>query len=299
MKIRKSIEELFKNIGSTEKAEKGEEELEILLTEGKINLTPADRVYLARYKNRPKGINFVENIIDRPVYLHGDRFFSEDPAILAGVGNIDGQVVYFISINKGRNTEESVKCNFGMVNPEGYRKAVRIMKLAEKFEKPLIIFIDTPGAYPGIGAEERGQAEAIARSIYTMTKLETKIISIITGEAASGGAIALGVCDYMLMMENGIYSILSPEGFASILWRDSSRAKEAMEAMKLTSEDLLKFGIIDEVVEEDLAIKKEDFFKNYFRLKDRIIASLKKLEDKPIEALLENRKNRFRNLIWD
>ncbi len=258
-----------------------------------------ERVYLSRDKDRPKGIDFIENLIKDPIYLHGDRYYGEDKAILCGIGEFEGQVVNFISLNKGRNTEECVEYNFGMVGPEGYRKAIRIMKQAEKFNRNLIIFIDTPGAYPGIGAEERGQASAIANSIYTMTNLNVPIVTVITGEAASGGAIALGLSDYLIMMENSIYSILSPEGFASILWKDAKRAKEAMNLMKLTSYDLLKFKIADEVVKEKEGLGREEFKENYKRLRASIKKALNKLSRVRKSDLLIKRRKRFSELRWD
>lgn len=258
-----------------------------------------ERVYLSRDKDRPKGIDFIENLIKDPIYLHGDRYYGEDKAILCGIGEFEGQVVNFISLNKGRNTEECVEYNFGMVGPEGYRKAIRIMKQAEKFNRNLIIFIDTPGAYPGIGAEERGQASAIANSIYTMTNLNVPIVTVITGEAASGGAIALGLSDYLIMMENSIYSILSPEGFASILWKDVKMAKEAMNLMKLTSYDLLKFKIADEVVKEKEGLGREEFKENYKRLRASIKKALNKLSRVRKSDLLIKRRKRFSELRWD
>lgn len=258
-----------------------------------------ERVYLSRDKDRPKGIDFIENLIKDPIYLHGDRYYGEDKAILCGIGEFEGQVVNFISLNKGRNTEECVESNFGMVGPEGYRKAIRIMKQAEKFNRNLIIFIDTPGAYPGIGAEERGQASAIANSIYTMTNLNVPIVTVITGEAASGGAIALGLSDYLIMMENSIYSILSPEGFASILWKDVKMAKEAMNLMKLTSYDLLKFKIADEVVKEKEGLGREEFKENYKRLRASIKKALNKLSRVRKSDLLIKRRKRFSELRWD
>ena len=300
-----TVEKLFMEIKDKEEIcpiseiENLSREIEKLLVEKEENLDEVDRVFLARYKDRPKGLDFIENLIQDPIYLHGDRYFAEDSAIVCGIGMFDKEVVSFIGIHKGRNMEESVKCNFGMVHPEGYRKAVRIMKQAEKFQRPLLIFIDTPGAYPGVGAEERGQAESIASSMYTMTKLNTRIISVITGEGASGGAIALGISDTMLMMENAIYSILSPEGFASILWRDSTKAKEAMKAMKLTSYDLLKAGVADKVVKEKLVYKKEDFEPNFLRLKKEISLALDSLLQIDMQDLLQMRKDRFRRLKWD
>ncbi|MGO1580681.1 MAG: carboxyltransferase subunit alpha [Peptoniphilaceae bacterium] len=267
------------------------------MMEGKLD--PVDRVYLSRYKDRPKAIDFIEKLIDEPIYLHGDRYYGEDRSIVCGLGKFHSKVVTFIGINKGRDTEEKIKCNFGMVNPEGYRKAVRLMKQAEKFNRPIIIFIDTPGAYPGIGAEKRGQSEAIASSIYEMTKLKTRIISVITGEGSSGGAMALALSDYMIMMENAIYSILSPEGFASILWRDTSRVDEAKKIMKLTSYDLLKFGVIDEVVKEKVSLDLDDFELNFIKLEESILKALNNLLKQDIKDILANRRDRFRNLEWD
>ena len=299
-----NIEEVFEDILARRKTSKGagyrlRKYEEYILNQENKELNAVDRVYLARYKNRPKGIDFIEYLIDDPVFLHGDRCFGEDRAIVCGIGKLDDTLVTFIAINKGRNTEESINNNFGMVNPEGYRKAIRLMKQAEKFSRPVIMIIDTPGAYPGVGAEERGQAEAIANCMYTLTKLETKIITVITGEAASGGAIALGICDYMIMMENAIYSILSPEGFASILWKDSTRAKEAMEVMKLTSYDLQKFGFVDEVVPEKLVINKVDFIENFKRLKSSVTKALRQVEKIDKDYLLERRRDKFGEFIWD
>lgn len=298
------IEEIFKEILDEEKLSKFKNSYEFkkykesILNDAKEFLTPSDRVFLSRYKNRPKAKDFIENIIDDPIYFKGDRCFKEDSSIICGIGKLDDEVVTFIGINKGRDFEESIKCNFGMVNPEGYRKAVRIMKQAEKFKRPIICFVDTPGAYPGVGAEERGQAEAIAKSIYTMAGINTNTVSVITGEGASGGAIALCVCDHLIMMENAIYSILSPEGFASILWRDSGKVDKAIEIMKLTSKDLYKFKICDEVIEEDLAPTQEDFFENYSRLKNSIVDALKKLKNIPKDELLKNRREKYRSLEW-
>lgn len=293
MKIEKLFEELFKNETSLK-----EEEKRVILEKKEKQLDSVDRVFLARYKNRPKGRDFIENLITDPIFLHGDRYFSEDASTVCGVGSFSNRVVNFIAIHKGRNLEENIRCNFGMVHPEGYRKAVRIMKQAEKFQRPLIIFIDTPGAYPGVGAEERGQSEAIAQSIYTLCGLRTKVISVITGEGASGGAIALGVSDYLIMMENSIYSILSPEGFASILWKDPLKVDYAKEIMKLTSYDLFNFGIADEIVKEKLVYRREDFKENYNRLASSINVALSKLESRDMEDLLEARNERFGQLKW-
>jgi len=296
MKLKLVFEDLIKE-------EKNSEEYRnykrLKLEEAKQNLTAEDRVFLARYKNRPKAMDFIKNIIESPLFFHGDRKYADDKAIVGGVGMLGDIPVTFLGIEKGRGLEESLAANFGMPHPEGYRKVQRLARQAEKFNRPIICFVDTQGAYPGVEAEERGQAEAIASTIYEMCGLKTNIISVIIGEGSSGGALALSVCDHLIMMENSIYSILSPEGFASILWKDSLRASEAMKVMKLTSEDLLKFKVCDEIVEEDLAVELEDFEENYNRLKKSLKKNLEILGDVPMDKLLQDRKGKYRNLAWD
>ena len=205
------------------------------------NLSRWDRVQLARHPQRPLSLDYINYISDDFIELHGDRYFGDDKAVICGIGRIKETKVVFIGQQKGKNTKENLFRNFGMMRPEGYRKALRLMKLAEKFELPVITFLDTPGAYPGLGAEERGQGEAIAKNLLEMSKLEVPIISIVIGEGASGGALGIGVCDKMLMLENTWYSVISPEGCASILWRDAAKAPDAADAMRVMPEDLKKW----------------------------------------------------------
>ena len=215
-----------------------------------VKKTAWDRVILARKTDRPKALDYINSIFEDFIELHGDRNFADDKAIVGGIATFEGRPVTVIGEQKGKKAKENLERNFGMPNPEGYRKALRLMKQAEKFNRPIITFIDTPGAYPGMGAEERGQGEAIARNMYEMSKLRVPIICIVIGEGSSGGALAIAVGDKIVMLENAIYSILSPEGFASILYKDASKAKEAAEDMKATAEDLKKFGIIDKIIKE-------------------------------------------------
>lgn len=257
-------------------------------------LEPFDRVYLSRHINRPKPKDFIYNLLDNIIEFKGDRFYGDDKSIIGGIATFKGVPVTFIGNNKGRNTEENIDRNFGMANPEGYRKAIRLMKQADKFNRPIFTFIDTPGAFPGIGAEERGQGEAIAQSIVTMSSLTVPVISIITGEGASGGALALGVGNKIIMMENAIYSILSPEGFASILWKDSSKGKKATKYMKLTSMDLLELKIIDYVIKEDIGFTNEEFTNNYNRLSIKIKEILTDLFKYSGYELQKQRVKKFR-----
>jgi acetyl-CoA carboxylase carboxyl transferase subunit alpha len=225
--------------------------------------------------------------------LHGDRMYADDPAIIGGVGRIDGRAVMFIGHQKGRDTKERVRRNYGMPKPEGYRKAQRLMRLAEKFSLPVVTFIDTPGAYPGVGAEERGQSEAIAFSLYLMANLKTPIISVVIGEGGSGGALAIGVADKLLMLQYGIYSVISPEGCASILWKSADKAQEAAEAMRITADSLKNFGLVDEVLREPLggAHRKPEQAAEVIR--NALITALDELESVPVGQLLENRHKRI------
>ena len=260
------------------------------------SITAWDRVKIAREADRPTALDYIENIFDEFMELHGDRYFKDDKSIVCGLGNIGKQNYTIIAEQKGRNTKENIERNFGMPNPEAYRKALRFMRQAEKFGRPIITFIDTKGAYPGLGAEERGQGEAIAKNLMEMSDLGVPIIAIVIGEGSSGGALAIGVGDRVLMLENAVYSILSPEGYASILWKDSSRAEEAAEKMKLTAKDLLKLGVIDEVLEEPNGNAKTDVEKMSGTIKNRIVAITKELKPVPIDELVENRYQKFRNM---
>ena len=214
------------------------------------NLTPYQRVQVARHPRRPYSLDYINALFSDFIELHGDRLYRDDPAIVGGLGRLAGRSVVVIAQQKGRDIKENLKRNFGMPHPEGYRKALRLMHLAERFRLPVVCLIDTPGAHPGLGAEERGQAEAIARNIEAMAALETPLVAAVIGEGGSGGALAIAVGDRVLMMENAIYSVISPEGCAAILWRDSSQKERAAEALKLTAPDLLALGLIDEIVPE-------------------------------------------------
>jgi acetyl-CoA carboxylase carboxyl transferase subunit alpha len=213
-------------------------------------LTPMQRVMIARHPRRPYTLDYLSTIFTDFIELHGDRLFRDDPAIVGGWARLAGQSVMVVGHQKGRDTKDNIRRNFGMPHPEGYRKALRLMKLAAKFNAPVVSLIDTPGAYPGLGAEERGQSEALARSILEMSALPTPIVAVVIGEGGSGGALALGVADRVLMLENSVYSVISPEGCAAILWKDSSQRERAAKALRITSEDLLRLKVIDEVVPE-------------------------------------------------
>ena len=258
-------------------------------------VTAWDRVMLARKSERSKAQEYINEIFDDFIELHGDRNFGDDKAIIGGIATLDGMPVTVIGEQKGRNAKENIERNFGMPNPEGYRKALRLMKQAEKFNRPVITFIDTPGAYPGMGAEERGQGEAIARSIMEMSSLKVPIICIVIGEGSSGGALAIGVGDKVVMLENAIYSILSPEGFASILYKDSSKAKEAAENMKLTAKDLKELNIIDDIIKEPEGGAQEDFEKVAKDVKKYLLKNIKKLKGMKKEELLQKRYEKIRN----
>jgi acetyl-CoA carboxylase carboxyl transferase subunit alpha len=215
-------------------------------------LSPMDKLTLSRMIERPTSLDYIERIFDNFIEFHGDRQFRDDPCIVGGIAKLNDIAVTVIGQQKGRNMKENIFRNFGMPNPEGYRKALRLMKQAEKFNRPVICFVDTPGAYPGMGAEERGQGEAIARNLMKMSSLKVPIITIVIGEGGSGGALAMSVADEIWMLEHAVYSILTPEGFATILWKDSKRAKEAADIMKITAKDLKEFNIIDKIIKEPL-----------------------------------------------
>jgi acetyl-CoA carboxylase carboxyl transferase subunit alpha len=255
-----------------------------------------ERVTIARMPERPKALDYINEIFTDFIELHGDRNFRDDKAIVGGIAKLDEIPVTVIGEQKGKKAKENIERNFGMPNPEGYRKALRLMKQAEKFKRPIITFIDTPGAYPGMGAEERGQGEAIARNMLEMSNIKVPIICIVIGEGSSGGALAIGVGDRIVMLENAIYSILSPEGFASILYKDSSKAKEAAENMKITAKDLKKFGIIDKIIEEPKDGVQDDFKKVSDDLKHYIKEELKELRKYTEEELVEKRYEKFRKM---
>ena len=259
-------------------------------------ITSWEKVQLARDLERPKALDYINNIFDDFIELHGDRNFADDKSIIGGIATLDGMPVTVIGEQKGKNAKENLERNFGMPNPEGYRKALRLMKQAEKFNRPIITFIDTPGAYPGLGAEERGQGEAIARNIMEMSNLKVPIICIVIGEGSSGGALAIGVGDKVIMLEHSIYSILSPEGFASILYKDASKAKEAAEDMKATAQDLKKFGIIDDIIKEPKEGIQNDFEKVVKETKKYLIKDIKDLQKLSKKELVKKRYEKFRSM---
>ena len=244
----------------------------------------------AREQSRLTALDFANGIFDEFIELHGDRSFRDDGAVIGGIGWLGEQAVTVLGIQKGKSLHDNLKRNFGQPHPEGYRKALRLMKQAEKFGRPVVTFVNTAGAYPGVGAEERGQGEAIARNLMEMSDLKVPIIAIIIGEGGSGGALALAVADRVWMLENSIYAVLSPEGFASILWKDGSRAMEAAELMKITSHELLEMGIVDKVISEAGLSSKE----LQAHLKNELRAELDRLQDLALEQLLEERYQRFR-----
>ena len=254
--------------------------------------TAWEKVEIARSSTRKTSLDYIENIFDEFIELHGDRNYRDDKAMVCGLAKIGDQNYTIIAEQKGRTTKENIERNFGMPNPESYRKAIRFMSQAEKFGRPVITFIDTKGAYPGIGAEERGQGEAIASSMLKMAGLKVPIISIVIGEGSSGGALAIGVGNKILMLENAIYSILSPEGYASILWKDSSRAKEAAEKMKLTAKDLYELKVIDKIIKEP----KDDFEKLVKNLKKEITTITKEFSELSEEEIVEQRYQKFRQM---
>jgi acetyl-CoA carboxylase carboxyl transferase subunit alpha len=256
-------------------------------------LSPWQIARVARHESRPYTLDYLKIIAPDFQELHGDRMHADDPAIIGGIGRINGRAVMFIGHQKGRDTKERVRRNYGMPKPEGYRKAQRLMRMAEKFSMPIVTLIDTPGAYPGVGAEERGQSEAIASSLYLMAGLKTPIISVVIGEGGSGGALAIGVGDRLLMLQYSIYSVISPEGCASILWKSAERAEEAAESMRITADSLNKFGLVDEVLEEPLGGAHRSPNDAAEVLRNALIKNLDELEALSTEQLLEERQRRL------
>ena len=280
-------------IDVTQSISKLEEQLNNKKEEIYSNLSRWQKVQLARHPNRPYSSDYINRITDNWIELHGDRNYSDDLSIICGIGEINSNSVMIIAQEKGRGTKEKVKRNFGMTRPEGYRKAMRLMKLAEKFDIPVLTLIDTPGAYPGIGAEERGQAEAIATNIFEMSVLKTPIISIVIGEGASGGALAIGVSDRLICLENTWFSVISPEGCASILFRDSSKSQIAADAMKVSSEDLLEMGIADDIIKEPLGGAHNDFDRSANYLKEKFLHTLDELKSFSKEELINKRIEKY------
>ena len=259
-------------------------------------ITAWEKVTLARELDRPKAMDYINSLFQNFIELHGDRNFGDDKSIVGGIATLEGIPVTVIGEQKGKNVKENMERNFGMPEPEGYRKALRLMKQAEKFKRPVVTFIDTPGAYPGMGAEERGQGEAIAKNLIEMSKLKVPIICIVIGEGSSGGALAIGVGDKIVMLENAVYSILSPEGFASILYKDASKAKEAAENMKLTAKDLKELGIIDKIISEPEKGAQNDFETVIEEIKKYLVKNIKELKKLTEEELIQQRYEKYRKM---
>lgn len=285
-----------KSIGEAEELKEATKKLEQLRREANGKLSAWERLKIARNPKRPTALDYIDIIFDDFMELHGDRGFRDDEAMVCGLASIGKQNFTIIAEQKGRNTKENILRNFGMPNPESYRKAIRLMKQAEKFGRPIVTFIDTKGAYPGIGAEERGQGEAIAKSMMEMAGLKTPIICIVIGEGSSGGALAIGVGDEILMLENAVYSVLSPEGFSSILWKDGSRVKEAAETMKMTAGDLKKFKVIDKIIDEPIGGAQNDVEVVAENLKKSILSATRKLKKLELNELVQKRYEKFRSM---
>ena len=277
----------------TDRISKIQSEIDSKLNDVYSNLDSWQKTQVARHEDRPKAKFFIENLFEEFILLAGDRFYGEDKSVLTGFAKFNQTSVLVIGQEKGEDLESRIERNFGMMRPEGYRKTIRLMKLADKFNIPIILFIDTPGAYPGVGAEERGQAEAIAKSIECCMELKVPTISVIIGEGGSGGAIALASSNKVLMFENAIYSVISPEGCATILWRDPKKTLEAAEAMKLSSKDLLELGIIDEVISEPLGGAHRDKDLSIKNVRDSIKKNLDELNSMTREEIFSHRKNKF------
>jgi len=302
VKIREEIEEAKKKLAA-KPSDKLAQQIADLETKAEnlqrdihANLSPWQRVQISRHIGRPFMLDYVKHITDEFVELHGDRHIGDDNAMPAGFATIGGQRVAILGHQKGRDTKENLLRNFGSAHPEGYRKALRLMRMAEKFSLPIITLIDTPGAFPGIGAEERNIAEAIAFNLREMMSLRTPVIAIVIGEGGSGGALGIGIADKVLMMENAYYSVISPEGCAAILWKHREHAPEAASALKLSAQDLSKLGIIDGIIPEPLGGAHNDHFAAANSLKDAVLATLRELNALPTAQLLEQRYQKFRAL---
>lgn len=259
-------------------------------------LTATERLEIIRNKNRPTVNDYIPLIFNHFMEMHGDRNFGDDAAIMGGIATLNSEPVTVIAQVKGRNIEENKKSNFSMPHPEGYRKALRLAKQAEKFHRPVICLIDTPGAFCGVEAEKRGQGEAIAKNLEEFMLLKTPVISVVLGEGGSGGALALGVCDELAMMENALYSVISPRGFASILWKDPSREKEAADLMKITAEDLVRFGVCEKIIPEAVGGAHNDVKLTADNLSEYLNDAVKRFDKMDIDTLLENRYNKFRKI---
>lgn len=301
IELEKKLEELKKftsekKINLSSEISRLEAKLGQLRKEIYSNLTPWQKVQIARHPKRLYTLDYIGMIMTDFIELHGDRSFSEDSAMICGLAKLGSQKIVVIGQQKGRDIKENLKRNFGCAHPEGYRKALRVMQLAERFSLPVVIFIDTPGAYPGVGAEERGQAQAIALNLREMTNIATPILAIVIGEGGSGGALGIGIADRVGVLENAYYSVISPEGCAAILWKNSAKAPDAAEVLKLTAQDLLKLGIIDEIVPEPLGGAHHDWQKMSQIMKETIKRNLEELRAIDKEELLKLRYKKYRNM---
>ncbi|HHC5806807.1 acetyl-CoA carboxylase carboxyltransferase subunit alpha [Staphylococcus aureus] len=260
------------------------------------NLKPWDRVQIARLQERPTTLDYIPYIFDSFMELHGDRNFRDDPAMIGGIGFLNGRAVTVIGQQRGKDTKDNIYRNFGMAHPEGYRKALRLMKQAEKFNRPIFTFIDTKGAYPGKAAEERGQSESIATNLIEMASLKVPVIAIVIGEGGSGGALGIGIANKVLMLENSTYSVISPEGAAALLWKDSNLAKIAAETMKITAHDIKQLGIIDDVISEPLGGAHKDIEQQALAIKSAFVEQLDSLESLSRDEIANDRFEKFRNI---
>lgn len=260
------------------------------------NLKPWDRVQIARLQERPTTLDYIPYIFDSFMELHGDRNFRDDPAMIGGIGFLNGRAVTVIGQQRGKDTKDNIYRNFGMAHPEGYRKALRLMKQAEKFNRPIFTFIDTKGAYPGKAAEERGQSESIATNLIEMASLKVPVIAIVIGEGGSGGALGIGIANKVLMLENSTYSVISPEGAAALLWKDSNLAKIAAETMKITAHDIKQLGIIDDVISEPLGAAHKDIEQQALAIKSAFVEQLDSLESLSRDEIANDRFEKFRNI---
>ena len=297
----KKIEEIKEQIevakikGDTHAVSSLEKDLEKEIEKTFKNLTPYQKLQLARHPDRPHAVDIIERIMDEKYELHGDREFRDDASIVCYIGTIEGQKCVVIGEEKGRNTKEKLKRNFGMPHPEGYRKALRVAKLAEKFDLPILFLVDTPGAYPGIGAEERGQSEAIARNLFELSRIKTPTVSIVIGEGGSGGALAIGVADKFAMLKYSVFSVISPEGCASILWGDNSKAETATKALKISAEELKSLGLIDDIIDEPIDGAHRDYDKTAENIKKYFIEQIDNIKKFDKDTLLQKRFQKYLN----
>jgi len=295
-RIAKLVKSKSKKTSVQEAIEKSSEQLAKMEEELFANLTPWQQSQIARHPQRPSISDYLEELMENVIELHGDRLYGEDRAIIGGFATWNNRSIMVMGNEKGKSLKERMRRNFGMAKPEGYRKALRLMKLAEKFQRPILTFIDTPGAYPGVDAEQRGQAEAIARNLMEMIRLEIPIIAVVTGEGGSGGALALGVADRVLMLEHSIYSVISPEGCAAILWGDASKSSTAAAALRMTAPELLKLNIIDDIIPEPLGGAHRDIPLAAQYVSKTLETHFTQLEKIPLPKLLKQREAKFRSL---